>query len=314
MVSDCVITFGIECNNSKNDDAFASGTDDTREPGLNTPHDEIPARHADGNISDAIDTLGVHDDAGSNHGVIDVTSSSSKRYGEFAEETPTRETMERACNENLEPMASAKKSKNPRKGLKKGEQVGNPTQPKDSHMQYRTERYEKYNWHSHQDLPMRAPRYAGSHAVYDDFKLLTGEPPAYFAIEETPCNSVRLDDRWVGLVGEHFNQTVMKKKWPSEFDNAGMLRAVRVPLGDPCLVWVTQGQLDIDGNSAPRDGCYYGWYRGLELLCGNEGLEQGLYWIRPSFEQPKCKGIAFKVSHPAPGEKKGCAPKSQVRQ
>ena len=281
-----------------------SDSDNTSGLGLPAPHDEIPAEHADNNISGATDSPNTHSDANDNHDNIKVDASSSDEHSKFARVAHTTSTKKRACNEDSEPETSAKNPKKIRKGLNGEKQIGNHTQPGPSRLKYCTERYEKYNWLSHKNLPLQAPRYRGSYKVYDGFKLLTGEPPAKFLIAETPYNSVRLDDKWIGLVSGYFNLTILSEKWPSEFDNHGMLRAVRMPLGDPCLVWVRRGQVDIDGKAAPRDGCYYGWYRGLQLMCGNEGLDQGLYRIRPSGENPKCKGIAFKVSHPAPGEKK----------
>ena len=86
-----------------------------------------------------------------------------------------------------------------------------------------------------------------------------------------------------------------------------MVRACRVALGDPCLVWAQEGQLDINGKVVPADGCFYGWFGGLQLLCGDKEmqrrLEQGRYTRRPCGEQLLCDGIAFKISDPAPGTK-----------
>ena len=54
-----------------------------------------------------------------------------------------------------------------------------------------------------------------------------------------------------------------------------------------------KGQLDISGKPVRREGCFYAWYRGLQILCGDDGLENP-FLVRPSFEKLMCKGLTFK--------------------
>ena len=99
----------------------------------------------------------------------------------------------------------------------------------------------------------------------------------------------------------NFNNKKLSDNWPSEFDSNGMLRATRVPMGSACLIWVTKGHKDVDGYAADEDGLFYGWFKGLQVLYGDERFED--YRVRPSFEPLKCKTIGFKVSCPTEGGK-----------
>lgn len=57
-----------------------------------------------------------------------------------------------------------------------------------------------------------------------------------------------------------------------------------MPLGYAAKMYVSQGAVDRNGEIATQDGWYYKWYRGLHLLCGEEGINK--YQHRPSHEDP----------------------------
>lgn len=91
-----------------------------------------------------------------------------------------------------------------------------------------------------------------------------------------------------------------------------MVRATRVPLGHAAKAHKNVDDTDIDGNCLveSQQRWYYLWWAGSHLLCGKEGLDVGLYMVRPSFEKKKVLGFGWgnsqkAVIQKAPGEVEG---------
>lgn len=57
-----------------------------------------------------------------------------------------------------------------------------------------------------------------------------------------------------------------------------------MPLGFSAKMWMKQGDRDRNGLPVIQDGWYYKWYRGLQILCGEERIDK--YEHRPSHEDP----------------------------
>ena len=138
-------------------------------------------------------------------------------------------------------------------------------------------------------------------ASYDHYPLFLGTDllPLIHG-DQYPPIGVRLDDLTIGTIlmmqaepGFNFGSD-----YPSEFDGHGMVRALRNPMGFAYKVQVNEGDRDIDGVATTKQdaGYYYGWWKGLHCLMGKEGLDGGLYRIRPAYEKPLCKRMTWKMS------------------
>ena len=107
----------------------------------------------------------------------------------------------------------------------------------------------------------------------------------------------RLDDLAVGLLLTFATARQLHDRWPVEFDQRGMIRATRLPLGRPFKVEVKAGMKDARGLVAkPEDeGFYFGYWRGLHVLYGAEGYEAegNQYFFRPSFETLLISAISW---------------------
>ncbi|KAL9102859.1 MAG: hypothetical protein Q9163_002040 [Psora crenata] len=181
---------------------------------------------------------------------------------------------------------------------KKRRVIKAPRDPTAALLKYSTSHYVPYN-------PAR--NNVGSHvstkftkfSQYDGYSLFMD--PGLTDIHQIPRPGVRLDDSTVAKVMIKYGRKTLHNNWPAEFDVAGMVRATRVPLGYAAKKWVKKGDTDVDGNivAPDKEGYYYLWWRGIHCLMGKEGLDAGLYMIRPSFEEFKCQGLSFKVTHRA---------------
>ena len=121
--------------------------------------------------------------------------------------------------------------------------------------------------------------------------------PTCRTASSVPDKGIRLDDLTVALVGtEGYSNEKLVSAWRAEFDEKGMVRASRVPLGHAAKVFCKEGDVDLDGHilSKGEEGWYYQWYKGLQLLCGQEGLKAGRYLQRPARERRRVKGLGFK--------------------
>ena len=135
-----------------------------------------------------------------------------------------------------------------------------------------------------------------SFAQFDKYTLFMN--PAIERAEGIPTSGVRLDDMTAAFVLTRCTRETLHANWPAEFDQHGMVRATRMPLGHAAKFWKEEGDVDLDGNVIPKGGAgyYYKWWRGLHCLCGKEGTDRNLYLIRPAFETFRCPGFGFKVS------------------
>ena len=178
---------------------------------------------------------------------------------------------------------------------KKRRVIGQPKFPSDHFRQYDTSHYtpydpEKGNVGPRASVPFR------KFAQYDKYTLYMN--PVVETVENIPASGVRLDDMTAAFVLTRCTQKTLHANWPADFDDDGMIRGLRVPLGHAAKFWKEAGAVDIDGNIVPEGGAgyYYKWSRGLHCLCGKEGLDHKLYMKRPAFETFRCPGVGFKVS------------------
>ena len=118
-------------------------------------------------------------------------------------------------------------------------------------------------------------------------------------VHDIPKHGVRLDDLAVCRVITQFTAKQLTRTWNAEFDEKGMIRATRTPLGRAAKIYVTSGDQDTNGDivNPGEEGYYYKWWRGLHMLCGAEGRE--MYLIRPSHETFRCRGWTFKKGYKA---------------
>ncbi len=149
-----------------------------------------------------------------------------------------------------------------------------------------------YPWRHGMIAARPGPKKFIRYSDYDHLDLFTDANVKRVA-EIPHGRTVRLDDFAVHLVGEGAGVQERSDNWPPEFNEDGMIRASRMPLGLAAKVWASAGDVDIDGNKVLEDGWYYVWYRGIHLLCGHEGLKKKLYMIRPRYEKKYETG--FKV-------------------
>ena len=108
--------------------------------------------------------------------------------------TPNKKRKAKA-SDNVGP--PRKKGARDRKGLKKGEEIGEERAPGSALKMYRTDRYDHFNWNVDQGFTADDPgKFRMKYAIYDSFKLLTGPIPPNVRAADVPKNCVRLDDRW----------------------------------------------------------------------------------------------------------------------
>ena len=132
-------------------------------------------------------------------------------------------------------------------------------------------------------------------AQFDTFTLYIN--PHLTNIASIPKHGVRLDDMTIYFVLQaYFNKQIKKsdisRYWLADFDQQGMVRATRYPLGNPAKVYVPEGSEDGKGVKVAVGGWYYRWYGNIHVLCGEEGADD--YLVRPSFEKLE-KGFTFRV-------------------
>ncbi|KAL8705124.1 MAG: hypothetical protein Q9201_001727 [Fulgogasparrea decipioides] len=184
--------------------------------------------------------------------------------------------------------------------------------PSKGQLIYRTEHYAVY----HPAIDNRGSQITGpfnAYKRYDDHALFMD--PSFDAtkaeqIAQLPKYGIRLDDLTVSkILVSSLRRHQLSEYWQGEFDQQAMVRATRVPLGYAAKEYKNVGDIDIDGNvlAEGQQGWYYLWWAGLHLLCGKEGLDAGMYMVRPSFEKKRVPTFGWKISHKAviqaaPGE------------
>ena len=134
---------------------------------------------------------------------------------------------------------------------------------------------------------------------YDGYSLFINH--TITSVDQIPKAGVRLDDLTVAFLSQKLSGRALNSYWQSEFDQNGMVRGLRVPLGHAAKEYKRAGDRDLDGNvlTEQDEGWYYMWYRGLHLLFGKEGLDAQIYLKRPAFETIRCHGLGWKKSYPA---------------
>ena len=181
---------------------------------------------------------------------------------------------------------------------KKKKVIGIATAPTAVKLKYSMEHYELYdptakNVGVHWETAHKHLR------NYDSYTLFM--IPTCQTAGSVPDRGVRLDDLNVALVGAEYGRKKLLNAWRAEFDKEGMVRSSRVPMGHAAKVFRREGDRDLDRYVLNKDeeGWYYQWYEGLQLLCGKEGLDAGLYKHRPSFEDKHPEGTGFKRGYKA---------------
>lgn len=204
--------------------------------------------------------------------------------------------------------ASSSETTSPTTRKKKKQVTGVAKLPTAAMLAYNTYKYELYdpalkNIGQHSCTAHRSFQYYNSYSLF----II----PSVTLAKEIPKEGVRLDDNTVALVIESgdFRKKELNEMWKGEFDSKGMVRGLRVPLGHAAKRYKQQGDMDMEGNvlDAGEEGWYYLWYRGLHFLCGQEGLDAGIYLKRPAHEVDLCSGLTwFKSSRAiqqfAPGD------------
>ena len=150
----------------------------------------------------------------------------------------------------------------------------------DSKSRYTTKAYEEYDKDLHENNVN--PDVASGDTIMKDFRgypLWIGE---FLSKDDIPTNAC-IDDYTVAkLLDAEQSTKWYNARWPVELDKKKMIKAVRMPLGFAAKMWVNEGDIDRNGHTASRAGWYYKWYRGIHILCGEEGVD--LYKHRPSHE------------------------------
>ncbi|KAL8644239.1 MAG: hypothetical protein Q9210_007355 [Variospora velana] len=152
------------------------------------------------------------------------------------------------------------------------------------------------------NVPVGEVTTAKNYRVFNDYYLYSDPTTTREEIhQKIPKRGVRLDDKTMALVLPVVGAKERNEWWPGEFDHNGMPRATRIPLGQAAKMWVSAGDVDVDGHVATEgdQGYYYLWWKGLQVLMGKEGHDAGLYMVRPSWELDECDGFGFKLSHRA---------------
>ena len=104
----------------------------------------------------------------------------------------------------------------------------------------------------------------------------------YTKLDDVPTNC-RIDDLTISkLIDEGKPAKFYNSNWPIEFDKKKMIKSARMPLGFAAKMHVNKGDKDRHGNLATEPGWYYKWFRGIHILCGEEGVDN--YKHRPSHE------------------------------
>ena len=133
-------------------------------------------------------------------------------------------------------------------------------------------------------------------AKFDGYALYINPDLKDTELEQIPHSGVRVDDLTASKLLLHYDRKTLHTRWPADFDQKGMVPAERVGLGRAAKRWVNQGEEDVDEKLVEQAGWYYLSWGGIHTLMGMEGTEADRYWVRPSHERFKCRGLGFKIS------------------
>lgn len=122
----------------------------------------------------------------------------------------------------------------------------------------------------------------GDFSIYDGYTLVIGENRVDDRLF-VPLHGVRVDDYTIFMLISKLPRAHLAN-WKADFDTKGMVKSRRYPLGVAAKEYCKVGRVDRNGKKVQKGkaGWYYLWYKGIHLLCGDEGRDK--YKIRPSFE------------------------------
>ena len=155
---------------------------------------------------------------------------------------------------------------------------------------YNTDHYTRYDPAHPPDVEIIEGAFM-SFARYDKYHLFVDG--SLDDLDNVPTGAIRLDDLTISKLISVKKPKFLNDNWPAEFDRAGMIRATRIPMGIAAKIWANAGDEDVEGRVITNPGWYYLSWRGLHLLCGKEGMDAGVYKIRPSFESFVADGLCF---------------------
>ena len=178
---------------------------------------------------------------------------------------------------------------------KKQRIINPPRRPTPHMLQYHTNRYRLYDATT-QNQGAAVVGTFKQFGHFDDYALYINPNLLNTELEQIPYSGVRVDDLTASKVLSHYRRNILRTRWPAEFDQQGMIRATRVPLGRAAKRWVHRGERDVDEKPVEQAGWYYLSWGGIHTLMGKEGLDADRYWVRPSFESFKCPGLGFKIT------------------
>ena len=186
---------------------------------------------------------------------------------------------------NLRAGRSTRKQRDPTK----------PRLPTPTLLRYSTSHYTLYDPTIHKNRCTAFERFS-SYDQYDGYLLYSN--PNLHDIKQIPRGGVRLDDMAIAAVLMKCNVKKLRFGWPGDFDHKGLPRATRVSLGLAAKFWKKEGDVDMNGHvlTKAEEGYYDKWWRNVHCLCGKEGLDPGMYLIRPSEQTLGPKSFGFKVS------------------
>ena len=165
---------------------------------------------------------------------------------------------------------------------KKGHEIGELTDLGKALLKFKTSRYKTY-LPNEGEVGQLVDGHPKNYDPYDHYFLVTGEnrvdDPKF-----VPKHGVRVDDYTAWKLIEAKSRAELST-WKADFDTKGMLKAGRRPLGVAAKQYFAAGATDRDGHvlTADEAGWYYLWYKGLQIMCGDEGAK--VYMKRPSNEK-----------------------------
>ena len=154
-----------------------------------------------------------------------------------------------------------------------------------------TDNYRRYNLMDPNPGTAVLRPFRRSYEQYDDYALYINPSLKETELDQIPCRGVRVDDLTASKVLLYYSQRALHTRWPADFDVRGRIRATRVPLGRAAKRWVKSGEEDLEGKRVEEEGWYYLSWGGIYTFMGREG--SGRYWVRPSREGFKCRGLGF---------------------
>ena len=236
-------------------------------------------------------------------GARDLPEQEDEEEEEKEDEEEEEKEEKKQEQKEAEPEPSRKRSRTPTADnnptrptpSKKQRIINRPRKPPLHLLKYHTNRYRIYDATLQNQGAAVVGRFM-NFSQFDDYALYINPDLEDTELEQIPHSGVRVDDLTASKVLLHYGRKILRTRWPAEFDQQGMIRATRVPLGRAAKRWVNRGERDVDEKLVEQAGWYYLSWGGIHTLMGKEGLDADRYWVRPSFESFKCPGLGFKIS------------------